>query len=138
MHIQRLLDLYRLIMSLQIVDDPNEMLKRYRETIKRFGLNPRALGEKALVSIIIPTRNEADRISNLLRSIRLSSYRRVEILIVNYMSSDGTPDIARTFGAKVIEVDRPGVGYASFLATNIAKGDMIIRTDADAISPRSN
>jgi glycosyltransferase involved in cell wall biosynthesis len=29
------------------------------------------------------------------------------------MSTDGTPDIAKKMGAKVVSVDRPGVGYAS-------------------------
>jgi len=56
-----------------------------------------------------------------------------ETIVVDYMSIDGTPDIARKMGSKVIEVDKPGVGYASHVGVLNAKGDIIIRTDADVI-----
>ncbi|MEM4976613.1 MAG: glycosyltransferase family A protein [Desulfurococcaceae archaeon] len=88
-----------------------------------------------MVSIVVPTRNEANRIPILLKSLKLSTYRNLEILVADYMSSDGTPEIARSLGAYVIEIDKPGVGYASFVAVNKARGDIIIRTDADAIFP---
>jgi len=111
------------------------MFNRYRETIKLFSSSSRHSGEKVLVSIVVPTRNEVNKIPILLRSLKLSSYQNLEILVADYMSSDGTPEVARSLGANVIEVDKPGVGYASFLATNRARGDIIIRTDADAIFP---
>jgi glycosyltransferase involved in cell wall biosynthesis len=56
-----------------------------------------------------------------------------EIIVVDYMSTDGIPDIARKMGARVIEVDKPGVEYASYVGVLSAKGDIIIRTDADVI-----
>ncbi|MEM3680058.1 MAG: glycosyltransferase [Metallosphaera sp.] len=117
------------------------MLNRYRETIKSFSASFKHsrrkvfLREKVLVSIVVPTRNEANRIPTLLKSLKLSTYRNLEIIVADYMSSDGTPEIARSLGANVIEVDKPGVGYASFLAVTRARGDIIIRADADAIFP---
>jgi glycosyltransferase involved in cell wall biosynthesis len=51
------------------------------------------------------------------------------------MSNDNTVTVARSFGARVIELNKPGVGYATFIAANEARGDIIIRTDADAILP---
>ena len=35
--------------------------------------------------------------------------------------------------AKVVEVDKSGVGYVSYKGVLNAKGDIIIRTDADVI-----
>lgn len=115
------------------------MLNRYTETFKTLSLDFRCSEKnrkEVLVSVVVPTRNEAGRLPLLLKSLKLSHHRNLEILVADYMSSDGTPKIARSFGAGIIEVDRPGVGYASFLATSKAMGDIIIRTDADAIFPR--
>ena len=52
---------------------------------------------------------------------------------MDYKSEDGTPDIAKKMGAKVIHVNKPGVGYASYVGVLSAKGDIVIRTGADAI-----
>lgn len=139
-YIRRLLDLSMLLLSFRIFNDIDEMFDRYRKTIKSFrlALSIREKGlfkKKPLVSIVVPTRNEASRIPILLKSLKLSTYRNLEILVADYMSSDGTPEIARSLGAHVIEIDKPGVGYASFVAVNKARGDIIIRTDADAIFP---
>ncbi|MCR8463698.1 MAG: hypothetical protein QXH55_05825 [Candidatus Korarchaeota archaeon] len=38
------------------------------------------------------------------------------------MSGDGTPQIACSLGARVIEVDKTGICYVSFLAVNEAGG----------------
>lgn len=136
LRVKRLFDIAELMVSFQIFNDINEMVNRYRENIKAFSLNKPKRSEKpVLVSIVVPTRNEANKIPILLKSLGRSHHKNLEILVADYMSSDGTPQIARSLGARVIEVDKPGVGYASFLAVNKAKGDIIIRTDADAIFP---
>lgn len=49
------------------------------------------------------------------------------------MSTDGTPQIAKQLGARVLNLDKPGVGYATYLAVDECKGEIIIRTDADTI-----
>lgn len=49
------------------------------------------------------------------------------------MSGDDMTTIAHSLGARVIKLDRPGIGYASYIATNEARGDIVIRTDANAI-----
>ncbi|MEI6674910.1 MAG: glycosyltransferase family 2 protein [Verrucomicrobiota bacterium] len=54
------------------------------------------------VSIIIPARNEAHNLPQLLKSITSQSVKPLEILVVDDGSSDGTADIARQFGAEVI------------------------------------
>lgn len=90
-----------------------------------------------LVSIIVPTRNEANKLSRLLYSIKNQCYQNIEVIVADYMSADRTPQIAKIFGARVLNVDKPGVGYATHLAVDECKGDIIIRTDADAIFPNN-
>lgn len=128
--------LMRLITSFRIFVDIEEMVDRYRRAMEAFSSPPSAECKgRLLVSVIVPTRNEARRIPMLLASLRHSHYKNLEIVVADYMSNDGTPQIARALGARVIEVDKPGVGYASFLAANEAREDVIIRTDAVAIFP---
>jgi len=96
----------------------------------------RQLNNKPLISFVVPTRNEAGYLPRLLASINyVTQVCRVpaETIFVDYMSIDGTPDIAKKMRAKVIEVDKPGVGYASYVGVLSAKGDIVIRTDADVI-----
>jgi len=96
----------------------------------------RRINNKPLISFVVPTKNEAEYLPRLLTSINYiaqSCKVPIETIIVDYMSVDGTPNIARNMGAKVIEVDKPGIGYASYIGTLSARGDIIIRTDADVV-----
>jgi glycosyltransferase involved in cell wall biosynthesis len=96
----------------------------------------RKLNNKPLISFVVPTRNEARYLPRLLTSINyITQVCRgpAETIVVDYRSEDGTPDIARKMGARVIHVDKPGVGYASYVGVLSARGDIVIRTDADAI-----
>jgi glycosyltransferase involved in cell wall biosynthesis len=96
----------------------------------------REMGNKPFISFVVPTRNEAEHLPKLLMSINYIAQVckvPIETIIVDYRSEDGTPDIAKKMSAKVVEVDKPGVGYASYIGVLNAKGDIIIRTDADVI-----
>jgi cellulose synthase/poly-beta-1,6-N-acetylglucosamine synthase-like glycosyltransferase len=96
----------------------------------------REMGDKPFISFVVPTRNEAGYLPKLLMSINyIAQVCRVpiETIVVDYRSEDGTPDIAKKMSAKVVEVDKPGIGYASYIGVLSAKGDIIIRTDADVI-----
>jgi len=96
----------------------------------------REISCKPFISFIVPTKNEARYLPRLLTSINYIAQVcevPIETIVADYMSTDGTPEIAKNAGAKIIEVDKPGVGYASFVGVSSAKGDVIIRTDADVI-----
>uniref|UniRef100_A0A7J3SLF0 Glycosyltransferase n=1 Tax=Fervidicoccus fontis TaxID=683846 RepID=A0A7J3SLF0_9CREN len=126
------MDVVKMAITFKIFNEVDEMLNRYEESIKFASASCPKISDIS-VSVIVPTRNEARNIKRLLTSLRLFRYRNLEVIVADYVSSDNTATIARSFGARTIEVDKPGVGYASFIATNEAKGDIIIRTDADAI-----
>jgi len=79
-------------------------------------------------SFIIPTMNEEKYIEDCLKSItRLKGEK--EIIIVD-SSKDNTFKIAKKYG-KVIKDDRRGPGAARNKGAKIAKGEVLVFTDAD-------
>ena len=142
MKFSRLLDIFKLALAGYLIGDIAEVKRRmiiskrildlvthYEAELKFPNVkNPR-------ISIIVPTRNEAKYLPLLLRSLALQTYRSFEVIVIDYKSSDGTPEIARLFGARIINVDKPGVGYADHVGVLHSRGEIIIKTDADTIFP---
>ncbi len=84
-----------------------------------------------LISIVIPTLNEAENLPQLFSNIRavLSQYR-YEIIIVDGHSKDKTVSIAKKNGARVI-FEEKGKGFAIRKGISNSRGDIIISMDAD-------
>lgn len=92
------------------------------------------LRTKPLLSIVIPTYQEAGNIGEMVtRTKKLSKLYNLEIIVVDGGSKDGTPGIAEKAGAtKVIRFSaKRGKGVDLWDAFQIAKGDYIIEIDAD-------
>lgn len=84
------------------------------------------------VSVIIPTWNEAKGIAYTLRTIpKLVD----EVVVVDAVSTDGTADIARANGARVLLEARRGYGRAFKTGFNAAKGDILVSADGDGTYP---
>lgn len=88
---------------------------------------------KPLISIVIPAYNEQKNIKKCLDSIKAQDYDGpFEIIICDNNSSDNTAQIARNGGATmVVSEERPGVIFARETGTQVAKGEIIVQTDAD-------
>mgnify|MGYP001626161118 CR=1 FL=1 len=86
------------------------------------------------MSIIIPTMNEEENIGKVIERIRKSVIGNYEILIVDN-STDRTPDIARSMGARVIEEKRKGYGRAYKTGFSNASGKIIVTLDGDNTYP---
>jgi len=89
------------------------------------------------VSIIIPCRNEAGWIERCLASVAANDYPkdRLEILIVDGLSDDGTPAILETLAAehphvRVLENPNRTAPAALNIGITEANGDVIMRMDA--------
>lgn len=89
------------------------------------------------VSVIIPCRNEGAYIRECLGSVLRSDYpkNRMEVLVVDGMSSDATRETIREFVRehkmiKLLDNPRKTVPSALNLAIRSAKGDVIFRMDA--------
>jgi glycosyltransferase involved in cell wall biosynthesis len=82
------------------------------------------------VSVIIPTHNEAQAIGRVLTD--LPSDLVTEVLVVDSNSTDGTPDIARKLGARVVHEPRRGYGRACLTGLACASSpDVVVFLDGD-------
>jgi glycosyltransferase involved in cell wall biosynthesis len=88
------------------------------------------------VSIVIPAKNEEATLGRILDDLykvipRLIHYQ-AEVICVDDHSTDRTPAIAQSFGAKVIKnTGRSGKGMALRAGFAEAMGDIIVMMDAD-------
>lgn len=81
------------------------------------------------VSVIIPTLNEADSITEVLDQIPKEVVD--EIIVVDGHSEDGTVDLVRELGYKVIYQEGKGYGAAFSTGVRYAQGDILILMDGD-------
>lgn len=87
-------------------------------------------------SIVIPCYNEENYIAKTLSSINKQDFTgNYEVIVVDNNCDDKTADIAKKYGAKVVQESKPGVCWARQAGTEIAKGEIIISTDADTTFP---
>ena len=84
-----------------------------------------------MISIIIPTYNEAKYLPLLLQSIKSQSFKDYEIIVADNNSTDSTVEIAKTYGAQITSGGLPGAGRNA--GAKIAKGDLLLFLDADVI-----
>ncbi len=85
-----------------------------------------------LVSITIPTRNSSKTLEACLKAIASSTYSRLEVIVIDGFSIDGTAKIAERYGAKVVTTDWGLLG-ARYLGFKEAKGDYVLLLDADQL-----
>jgi glycosyltransferase involved in cell wall biosynthesis len=87
------------------------------------------------VSIIIPSYGQAQFLSEAIESALSQTYEDVEVIVVDDGSTDGSLDIARSYGPQVKVIATTNRGLASARNTGImnATGEWILPLDADDI-----
>ncbi len=80
-----------------------------------------------MLSVVIISRDEVDRIERAIRSVAFAD----EVVVVDSGSTDGTVALARRLGARVIEADWPGHVAQKNRAWAEAQGDWVLSIDAD-------
>ncbi len=88
------------------------------------------------VSIVLPTLNEHAYLRDCLDSLQAQDDPRiVEILVVDGGSTDGTCELADSFGGRVRLLDNPKMSAAAALNVGwrAAAGELIVRADAHAL-----
>lgn len=85
------------------------------------------------ITLVIPTMNEEEGIGECIDRAN-EAFDELGMdgeIIISDSSSDRTPEIAQEKGAKVVEPDRPGYGYAYRYAFREAEGDLVAMGDGD-------
>ena len=83
------------------------------------------------LSIVIPARNEARSVQQVLRALR-SHFPGAEVLLVDNGSTDGTSELAsQVEGVRVVREARPGKGHAMREGVRVARGAFVLFHDAD-------
>jgi chlorobactene glucosyltransferase len=99
-----------------------------------------------LVSILIPARNEEDKITQCLETLLKQDYPAYEILVLDDDSTDSTAGIVKQFAAKdnrlrlisglPLPAGWSGKNYACHQLAKEAKGDWLLFVDADTTHVR--
>ncbi len=86
-----------------------------------------------LLTIIIPTLNERTYLPGLLTALDNQSQKADEIIVADAGSDDGTAELAKKRGARVIRGGMPAVGRNA--GAREAKGRYLLFLDADVVPP---
>ena len=86
------------------------------------------------VSVVMPCLNEADTLESCIRRAQQAAADHAlaaEIVVADNGSDDGSRDIARRLGARVVEVAERGYGAALMGGIAAARGRYVVMGDAD-------
>ena len=88
------------------------------------------------VSAIVPAYNEAERIGAVLEAL-LGSKKLDEIIVVDDGSTDGTAEVAKRYGVKVLSLpENMGKAAALDAGVKLARNDVFLFIDADLVGLR--
>jgi glycosyltransferase involved in cell wall biosynthesis len=89
--------------------------------------------EEPDITFIFPSKNEEKTIAEVIQKAQKAAQQlgMTYEIIVSDNSTDTTPQIARSLGAKVVTPDRHGYGYAYTYALRHARGKYVVMADAD-------
>ncbi len=90
------------------------------------------------VSVVVPARDEERTLPDLLAALRDSTVPVAEVVVVDDGSADGTAEVARDGGARVLTAGTPPVGWtgkawACHVGADATTGDLLLFLDADTV-----
>jgi len=87
------------------------------------------------ISVVIPTRNDAQLLAVCLEALNRQSRRADEVIVVDNSSTDGTAGICAAAGVRRIAVELPGIAAATARGFDEADSEIIARLDTDSVPP---
>ncbi|MDO5662963.1 MAG: glycosyltransferase family 2 protein [Brachybacterium sp.] len=91
----------------------------------------RTIAERPTCSVVVPVLNDATELSGLLAALDRQTEPPLEVVVVDNGSSDESAALAREAGCRVLSEPRPGIAAAASTGYDAARGDLILRCDAD-------
>src|SRR3954464_9062850 len=91
-------------------------------------------GGSPSVSVVLPCLNEAETIARCVEEASaalMSAGLNGEVIVADNGSDDGSPELAREAGARVVHEPERGYGSAYLAGFAAARGDYIVMADAD-------
>ena len=88
--------------------------------------------KEPLISINLPTYNSIKTFEVVLKSIAEQTYKNYEIIVGDYCSSDGTPELALKYGCKVFN-DPKKLLNTRYLQLKESKGELIVFICSDTV-----
>ena len=88
-----------------------------------------------MVSVVIPTYNEANHIAQTIHKIRASGRRDVEIIVVDGGSTDATISVVRNAGVHALISNRKGRAVQMNKGAAVATGEVLYFLHADTVPP---
>lgn len=85
------------------------------------------------VSVVIPCRDDGAHLWRCLRALAAQTLAPDEVVVVDNASTDDSADIARAAGARVVFCGERGIPAAAAAGYDAARGELILRLDADSI-----
>ncbi len=88
-------------------------------------------------SLIVPAYNEVELLPRLLASVEVAARRlpegagAVEVIVADNASTDGTAASAERLGARAVRVEKRSIGAARNGGAALARGEVLLFTDAD-------
>ena len=89
------------------------------------------------ITLIIPVRNEEEKIERCLKAVFEQTIAPIEVLVIDGRSSDNTVPISKKFPVKVFYEDYHTRAGACQVGIENARGEFIAFTDADCIPERN-
>lgn len=87
------------------------------------------------VSVVIPSWNEARTLPGLLTSLQQQTVRDFEVILADSGSTDGTPQLADSFGIRWSAGERKGPAEGRNRGARLARAEVLVFVDADCILP---
>lgn len=82
-----------------------------------------------MLTIVIPTKNEEVHLPRLLASIKKQTLKPSEVIVADAQSTDATREVAREFGARVVEGGK--ISFGRNAGARASQTDFILFLDAD-------